>query len=164
MNIQTERLVLRSNFSDDDLQQLAKLLAVPATARATGVLLPTNPDERYFALIRLLSANHSLVINRRNSRRVIGLLMLSDIYGKEGKKIPHHYELGYLMAEEVRNHGYMTEAVKGMINSLPSTVVLHAETQADNIQSQRVLEKCGFQQREDGKWLCENLHLNSRRV
>lgn len=56
-------------------------------------------------------------------------------------------ELGYGIAEAYRGHGYAAEAVKAVSSWAfedPAVTAVEAETAADNIASQRVLEKCGF--------------------
>lgn len=64
---------------------------------------------------------------------------LPDIYG--------NVEIGYGISEDYQNKGYTTEAVSSLYKwALKQVGVKNviAETEKDNIQSQRVLEKCGF--------------------
>ena len=56
-------------------------------------------------------------------------------------------EIGYGLGEGHRGHGYMTEAVAAMCRwALTQAQVSHiiAETERENLPSQRVLERCGF--------------------
>lgn len=56
-------------------------------------------------------------------------------------------EIGYGISEEYRNKGYATEAVDAAVRwalSRPDATRVEAETEPDNLASQRVLEKCGF--------------------
>ena len=56
--------------------------------------------------------------------------------------------IGYGIDEEYQGHGYATEAVKAAVKwafSKPEVNAVEAETDPDNIASQKVLEKCGFQ-------------------
>ena len=56
-------------------------------------------------------------------------------------------EIGYGLKEEYRHHGYMTEAVKaitGWALSQESVKQVEAETDAENIDSQKVLFQSGF--------------------
>ena len=56
-------------------------------------------------------------------------------------------EVGYGILEEYQGQGYATEAVgAAMIWALkrPDVIRVEAETEPDNLASQRVLEKCGF--------------------
>ena len=56
-------------------------------------------------------------------------------------------EIGYGLKEEYRHHGYMTEAVKVITEwalSQESVKQVEAETNAENIASQKVLLQSGF--------------------
>lgn len=56
-------------------------------------------------------------------------------------------EIGYGIAERYQNQGFATEAVQAVVAWAfgdPDVTAIEAETDAGNIASQRVLEKCGF--------------------
>ena len=56
-------------------------------------------------------------------------------------------EIGYGILEEHQGHGYATEAVNAAVVwalKQPTVTRVEAETEPDNLASQRVLEKCGF--------------------
>ena len=56
-------------------------------------------------------------------------------------------EIGYGILDEFQGHGYATEAVTLAVEwafSQPGVLAVEAETDPDNIASQRVVEKCGF--------------------
>ena len=56
-------------------------------------------------------------------------------------------EIGYGLLQEYWGKGYATEAVKAMIEwafRQPGVKAIEAETEANNIASQRVLQKAGF--------------------
>ena len=56
-------------------------------------------------------------------------------------------EIGYGVSEEYEGKGYATEAVSAVVRwaiDQPGVARIEAETEAENIASQRVLEKCGF--------------------
>ena len=56
-------------------------------------------------------------------------------------------EIGYGLKEEYRHHGYMTEAVKAITEwalSQESVNQVEAETDVENIASQKVLFRSGF--------------------
>ncbi len=58
-------------------------------------------------------------------------------------------EIGYGLKEEYRHHGYMTEAVKVITEwalSQDGVKQVEAETDAENIASQKVLLQSGFYQ------------------
>ncbi|MCR4719897.1 MAG: GNAT family N-acetyltransferase, partial [Firmicutes bacterium] len=56
-------------------------------------------------------------------------------------------EIGYGILEEHQCQGYATEAVKAVLTwafQNPKVTAVEAETDAENMASKRVLEKCGF--------------------
>lgn len=56
-------------------------------------------------------------------------------------------EIGYGILEEYQCQGFATEAVKAVLTwafQNPKVTAIEAETDAENISSKRVLEKCGF--------------------
>ncbi len=56
-------------------------------------------------------------------------------------------ELGYGLGREYEHNGYMTEAVQAMCRwalKQASVSRVIAETEAENLPSQRILERCGF--------------------
>ena len=67
----------------------------------------------------------------------VGLLRVSEMY--EGA-----YEIGFAIAPSRQGEGIATDAVSGFI-TVRNPVEVTAETRLDNLASQRVLEKCGFE-------------------
>ncbi len=60
----------------------------------------------------------------------------------------HHYELGYVLARPAWGNGWMTEAVRAVGDAalkLPMICRVSAYVDVDNLASQRVLLKAGFQ-------------------
>ena len=56
-------------------------------------------------------------------------------------------EIGYGISERYQNQGFATEAVQAVVTwafSEPDVTAIEAEADANNIASQKVLEKCGF--------------------
>ena len=56
-------------------------------------------------------------------------------------------EIGYGISAEYENRGYATEAVSAMVHwaiQQPGVSRVEAETELENLASQRVLKKCGF--------------------
>ena len=57
-------------------------------------------------------------------------------------------EIGYGILEEFQGNGYATEAVKLALQwafDHPGIIAIEAETDPDNVASQKVLKKCGFE-------------------
>ena len=75
---------------------------------------------------------------------------------KNGPDQNGEVEIGYGLGDEHRGHGYMTEAVAAMcrwVLAQPGIAHVIAETERDNLPSQRVLERCGFTQYWKGNTL-----------
>ena len=65
----------------------------------------------------------------------------------KGVRVDGAVEIGYGLLEEFQGHGYATEAVGAAVEwalKQPGVTCVDAETEPDNVASQRVLEKCGF--------------------
>ena len=78
-----------------------------------------------------------IVLKKEN--RIIGGLCFKGCPDEKGR-----VEIGYGMQDEYRCKGYMTEAVKELINwafSFNQVTEVIAETEKDNLPSHRVLEK-----------------------
>lgn len=75
-------------------------------------------------------------------------------------------EIGYGIVPSRQGRGYATEAVSTLVSlalSMPEVVGVVAATDADNVASQRVLEKTGFQpvDESDGwRYRVEGLRLD----
>ena len=91
--------------------------------------------------------NWVIVLKKEN--RIIGGLCFKGIPDEKGK-----VEIGYGMQDEYRCKGYMTEAVKELINwafSFNHVTEVIAETEKDNLPSYRVLEKTGMQKYQENE-------------
>jgi len=81
-----------------------------------------------------------IVLKKEN--RIIGGLCFKGCPDEKGK-----VEIGYGMQDEYKCKGYMTEAVKELINwafRFNHVTEVIAETEKDNLPSHRVLEKIGM--------------------
>lgn len=85
----------------------------------------------------------------KNSRTVVGSADFKNMPDENGR-----VEIGYGLGKAFEGNGYMTEAVKAMCNwALVQKGIFRvvAETEPDNIASQKVLERCGFTLFEKGE-------------
>lgn len=145
--IVTKRLVLRAPMRGDvpdmvrlaDNKEIARWLATlpnPYTrADAVGFIeiIAQRPDERPYAITL--------------NDRLIGVVGFSFAEGKPP-------DLGYWLGEPYWGKGYMTEAVKGLIEAahrIDHFETINAQVLADNAKSQHVLEKAGFKHRRKAK-------------
>jgi len=95
----------------------------------------------------LWSTSWEIVLKKEN--RIIGGLCFKGSPDEKGR-----VEIGYGMQDEYRCKGYMTEAVKELINwafSFNNVTEVIAETEKDNLPSYRVLEKAGMQKYEENE-------------
>jgi RimJ/RimL family protein N-acetyltransferase len=72
---------------------------------------------------------------------------VGSISFKGSPNIEGEVEIGYGLGKEYEHNGYMTEGVKAVCHwALMQNNVSHiiAETDSNNLPSQRILEKCGF--------------------
>lgn len=62
-------------------------------------------------------------------------------------------EIRFCLNKKYESKGYMTESVKGMLKlaALLGVNRVFAETREDNVKSEKVLERCGFDLISDGK-------------
>lgn len=95
--------------------------------------------------------------------RIIGGLCFKDYPDEKGR-----VEIAYGMQDEYRCKGYMTEAVKELINwafSFNNVTEVIAETEKDNLPSHRVLEKIGMEKYEEKEkmfwWKLNKVKKNS---
>jgi len=76
--------------------------------------------------------------------------------GFKGPPIGGVVEIGYGLAPSARGHGYATEALKILVQIAAGLGVttIRADTDPDNVASQRTLEHAGFYQLEADSELC----------
>lgn len=86
---------------------------------------------------------------RKSDRFIVG--------SADFKNIPHgggEVEIGYGLGKAFEHNGYMTEAVQAMCGwafRQPGVSSVIAETYPDNLASQRVLRRCGFEIQKQGE-------------
>lgn len=92
------------------------------------------------------------LIVRKSDRTVVG--------SADYKNLPdsrQEVEIGYGLGNAFEKNGYMTETVEAMCRfafEQPGVSIVIAETEADNLASQRVLSRCGFERykKDNGLW------------
>lgn len=90
---------------------------------------------------------------RKSDRIVVGSADFKGLPNTGGE-----VEIGYGLGKEFEHNGYMTEAVSAMCDwalRQPSVTKVIAETEKENIPSQRVLKKCNmkmFKETENCFW------------
>ncbi|MDQ7826058.1 MAG: GNAT family N-acetyltransferase [Candidatus Eremiobacteraeota bacterium] len=116
--------------------------ALEAALEAMISLVEEDP-ENY-----LWNTNWEIALREQN--RIIGGLCFHGPPDSEGR-----VQLGYIMQEAYRCRGYMTEALRAVCSwalSIPGVAMVTAETEKDNMPSQRVLVNIGMMRtRETGR-------------
>ena len=136
MQIQTQRLNIYP-MSDAQMKSLIAEQTVQELKEAYQEMLDsclTYPDQRNWYALWNLERNDE-------SKAIVGYLSFRGL-GNDGI-----LEIGYGTNPEYENQGYMTEAVSAVVRwaSVQAGVTrIEAETTADNLASQRVLQKTGF--------------------
>jgi len=101
------------------------------------------------------------LIIKKDNNQIIGRIGFKNVPDKNGE-----LEIGYGIGLEFRSHGYMTEALKAMIDwafkqELLNIKKIFAKTKEDNIPSQKVLKKAGFYYvSQEKEFLCWKIAKN----
>ena len=132
--IQTKRLNI-SIASDEEMRELIAEQTDEEMKKAYSEMLAgceENPEQRQWYAVWF--------IRRINGERIGDLCF-------KGLSPDGAVEIGYGILPEYWGQGYATEAVSAAVNRAakqPGVKVVEAETDPDNIASQRVLAKAGF--------------------
>ena len=142
----TERLTLRP-FRESDLNDFYEYASVDGVGQMAGWNPHRNPEESRTILSHFIEGNHVFALEHKG--KVIGSLgiekyreenypELDDLQGRE---------IGYVLSKAYWGQGLMPEAVKAVIawlfsrEKLDFILIGHFD---HNMQSKRVIEKCGF--------------------
>ncbi|GMG96537.1 GNAT family N-acetyltransferase [Tepidimicrobium xylanilyticum] len=134
--IKTERLNIFP-LSDKEMRDVIdnesnKVLKAAYLEMLEGCL--ENPDQRIWYALWVLQLNDG-------SGNIVGSLSF------KGLNDNGMLEIGYGINPKYEGKGLMTEAVSAIVrwaSEQPGVLFIEAETEPDNIASQRVLEKAGF--------------------
>lgn len=154
----TERLILRPWREEDylDLYEYAKTDLVGPRAG----WMPHKDVEESKEIIKMLIADNSFAIELKEEKKVIGSIALHNRVPNGVIKQDDQMEVGYCLNPSYWGQGYMPEAVEEIIRysfidlTLNVLWIAHSE---DNINSQRVIEKSGFNYRFTGEGVYERL-------
>ena len=127
---------LRVKITDTELEKPLS----EAMRTSLEMVLENNKDYLWFT-------SWEIVLKKEN--RIIGGLCFKGCPDEKGRA-----EIGYGMQDEYRSKGYMTEAVKELINwafSFNHVTEVIAETEKDNFPSHRVLEKVGMEKYKENE-------------
>lgn len=144
--LESERLVFRK-LKDSDAPEVFKLRSNPENMKYIPRPLLKNEDEA-LAMIHMMNAkiDENTDINwgvcLKGTVSIIGFM---GFYRTQPEN--HRTEIGYMILPEYNGKGYVTEAVKTMLNYAFNSVGFHsvcAVIDPKNIGSEKVLIKNGF--------------------
>ena len=144
--IKTERLILRP-LTDKDAAEMFKNWTWDERVAKYCRWYPHKSIEETKQLLKMYirqaenGFDYRWGIILKDSNNLIGIIDVVDL--SEDKKTA---EVGYVLAYDYWNNGYLTEALKAVITELfndgVETVI--ADHHVENIASGRVMEKCGM--------------------
>ena len=144
--IKTERLILRP-WKESDLQDFYEYASVDGVGQMAGWVPHKSIEESRQILDMFISGKNVFALEFNG--KVIGSLGIEEYSCKE---LPEYSdklgrEIGYVLSKEYWGQGLMPEAVNAVVHYLFD--VRHLDFLvcghfAENYQSQRVQEKCGF--------------------
>ena len=143
----TERLTLRP-WRESDLNDFYEYASVDGVGQMAGWNPHCNVEESKMILSHFIKGKHVFALEHLG--KVIGSLGVEE-YSEENYpelNALQGREIGYVLSKAYWGQGLMPEAVKAVINWLFSEekldfiIVGHFDR---NVQSRRVVEKCGFQ-------------------
>lgn len=150
VRIETPRLILRY-WKESDLQDFNEYASVDGVGQMAGWLPHKSMEESKMILDMFRAEKKTLALELKENGKVIGSIGLEDIdfpdaHGMQGR------EVGYALSKAYWGQGLMPEAVKAVIDYC--FTVLHydwltCDHFAWNLQSRRVIEKCGFRYVKD---------------
>jgi len=148
MKLETERLILRE-LKESDWQAVYEYASDPEVVRYMQWTTKTKEETKDYIRRTILNKqeqprrNYKFALVRKTDKRLIGQCSLISIIN------PEHGEAGivYAINRSFWNQGYMTEAVKSVLNFGFNELGLHriyATLAPDNFVSVRLLEKVGM--------------------
>ena len=161
ITIETQRLLLRA-FEEADLPDVYAYASVPGVGEMAGWPHHESIETSRKILCSFIEKKDVFAVYHKKDRKVIGSLGLHKSWANEEDvyKALKAVEIGYVLSKEYWGQGLMPEAVRAVIDYGFNTLGLEAFTCghfAENSQSRRVIEKCGFQFVKRSEYYAEHL-------
>lgn len=142
----TNRLII-SQVQLTDTEALMAVFEDRQIELLSGLLLPSNPIQRYMAFQMMCSKPYIYVMRQLASNELVGVVGFYPCYLRDEMPAIDDREIGYALKKNQWNQGLMTEAcgplVQDFIADDPQHTV-HANVLPRNFRSIRVLQKNGF--------------------
>lgn len=157
-NLETERLFLR-RLDANDADEILALRGNPEIMKYIPRPLAKSKEDaiEHIAMIESKIVDNTGInwgITIKDNTKIIGIIGIYKIYAEN-----HRAEIGYMSLPETNGKGYVTEAIKAVLQYGFDNLDLHsmeAIIDPDNIASERVLQKNGFVKEahilENGLW------------
>ena len=147
--LETERLILRP-WTLDDLYDFNEYASVSGVGEMAGWSAHKSLEESKVILEMFIAGKKTFAVVLKDSGKVIGSVGLEDGDRQDAGAIAegrYGREIGYVLSKDYWGHGFMPEAVKRVIryafDECKMDFLLCGHF-AENHQSKRVVEKCGF--------------------
>lgn len=159
--LETDRLILRS-WEDTDLQDFFEYASVDGVGERAGWKHHESIDVSSKILQSFIADKNVFALQYKANHKVIGSLGLHNAWTNSDPNYENlrAKEIGYVLSKDYWGMGLMPEAVSAVIQfcfdqyNLDAIAIAHFST---NLQSQRVIEKCGFQFVKYSKYYAKQL-------
>lgn len=141
--LETERLILRK-WQKSDARDLFDIMKNSSVLMG-GWEPHLNIDMTVKALDEYIESDERWAVTLKDSGKAIGSIR---VYPDNNRGKFYAKSINYVLSEDYRGNGYMTESIKRIVKYLFEEMnidLLSAFHYPDNIKSQKVLENCGFE-------------------
>ena len=145
--LETDRLILRE-WQESDLNDFFEYASVDGVGQMAGWQPHKNIEESKFVLDMFIREGKTFAVVLKENNKAIGSVGIEKLSTEiDGYENMTGRELGYVLNKDYWGQGLMPEAVKVVIDYCFETAgcdYLLCSCSPQNIQSARVIEKCGF--------------------
>jgi len=161
VTLETKRLTLRS-FEEADLPDFYAYASIPGVGEMAGWAHHKSIEDSEAILQLFLKEKNNFALFHKADGKVIGSLGLHSSWTSRNEQYKHlkAKEIGYVLSKEYWGQGLVPEAVLAVFEYGFKTLGLDAfglAHSAENAQSRRVAEKCGFVYSETGRYFSKVL-------
>lgn len=139
--LETDRLLLR-DWKETDLEDMFVILSNPNVTIPEGSSTVETRDKCREVLQYLMAVKNNYAIELKSTGIVISMIGLNE----DAKMDKNTRNLGFCLAEEYWNQGFMTEALTAVIENAKAITGKLSATHDKNPKSEHLLQKFGFQQ------------------
>ncbi len=147
VRLETDRLILRP-WTKADVMDMYTYASVPGVGEMAGWNHHKSPEESEEILKIFIDGKKTFALELKETGRVIGSLGMEMLSPDPVDGEKYGREIGYVLSRDHWGKGLMPEAVQAVcaycFRSLNFDYLTCGHF-AENVQSARVIEKCGFQ-------------------